>query len=141
MISTTSKRKILNGNKIFTLSVSWISTNNITTNCWCLIMKSLGRLDKILYNKLQIKFPGDDKRNFTQRNFTHNHDVKDMLWYHAKFVVLFKNNITFFKNKIRPLLGYIILASNFLGHAQNLAYGIHLVYRHQSCNYNESIWS
>ena len=42
-------------------------------------MKSLGRLDKILYNKLQIKFPGDDKRNFTQRNFAHNHDVKDML--------------------------------------------------------------
>ena len=145
MVLTISKRKILIGSKISTVSDSWLSPNNISTNCWCLIMKSLvmkslGRLDKILYNEIQIKFPGDDKRNFTQRNFTHNHDVKDRLWYHAKFVVLFKNNITFLK-KIRPLLGYIILASNFLGHAQNLAYGIHLVYRHQSCNYNESIWS
>ena len=102
MVSTISERKILNGSKISTVSVSWLSPNNITTNCWCLIMKSLvmkslGRLDKILYNEIQIKFPGDDKRNFTQRNFTHNHDVKDRLWYHAKFVVLFKNNITFLK--------------------------------------------
>ena len=123
MVSTISKRKILIGSKISTVSVSWLSPNNITTNCWCLIMKSLvmkslGRLDKILYNEIQIKFPGDDKRNFTQRNFTHNHDVKDRLWYHAKFVVLFKNNIIFLKKKSGHCLGcnikhIIILASNF----------------------------
>ena len=52
----------------------------------------------------------------------------------------------FLKKKSGHCLGcntkhIIILASNFLGHAQNLAYGINLVYRHQSCNYNESIWS
>ena len=36
-------------------------------------MKSLDRLGKILYNKLQIKLPGVDKRNFTHNYYVKNH--------------------------------------------------------------------
>ena len=99
-------------NPIQLTSVWDLNEKVITTNCWCLTMKSLDRLGKILYNKLQIKLPGVDKRNFT-----HNYYVKNMLWFHAKFVVLFINNITFFKSGrcLGSNIKYIIiLASDFL---------------------------